>query len=94
MQDVGEAHHDRRGEIARLQSFDDFEQIDVALRRAVGPHHDVPASLIPKYGLPHAVTWYRSSESSMSQAGLGVNLFAGWSKVGCVLVCASSARER
>jgi len=32
------------------------------------------------------VTWYRSSESSVSQAGLGVNLFAGWSKVSRVLV--------
>ncbi len=42
MQDVGEAHDDRRGEIARLESFDDFEQIDVALGRAVGPHYDVP----------------------------------------------------
>src|ERR671911_455064 len=39
-----------------------------------------PARLMPKYGLPHAVTWYRSSESSVSHAGLGANLFAGWSK--------------
>ena len=39
-----------------------------------------PAALMPKYGLPHAVTWYRSSESSVSHGGLGVNLFAGWSK--------------
>src|SRR5688572_6412616 len=39
-----------------------------------------PARLMPKYGLPHAVTWYRSSESSLSHAGLGANLFAGWSK--------------
>src|SRR5688572_5933639 len=39
-----------------------------------------PARLMPKYGLPHAVTWYRSSESSVSHAGLGANRFAGWSK--------------
>ena len=44
-QDVGEAHHDRRRQIARLQSLDDFEQIDLALGRAVGPHDDVPGRI-------------------------------------------------
>ena len=53
-----------------------------------------PASLMPKYGLPHAVTWYRSSESSMSHAGFGVNFFAGWSKAGAASVGMASARER
>ncbi len=45
MQDVREAHHDRRGEIARLQSLDHFEQVDLAFGRAIGPHHDVPGQV-------------------------------------------------
>ena len=40
-QDVGEAHHHRRGQIARAQPFDHFIQIDLALRRAVRAHHHV-----------------------------------------------------
>ncbi len=40
-QDVGEAHHHRRGQIALTQPFDHFIQIDLAIRRAVRPHHDV-----------------------------------------------------
>ena len=33
-EDVGEAHDHRRGQVARLQALDDFEQVDVAVRSA------------------------------------------------------------
>ena len=35
-------------EVARLQSFDDFEQIDLALRATSGRTTTWPASLMPK----------------------------------------------
>ncbi len=40
-QDVGEAHHYRRGQVPRLQSFDDLVQIDLAIWQRVGPHDQV-----------------------------------------------------
>ena len=41
-EDVGEAHHDRRGELALLESLHHVEQVDFALGVHVGPDHEVP----------------------------------------------------
>src|SRR5215510_8591530 len=35
---------------------------------------------MPKYGLPQALTWYSSSESSVFHGAFGVYFFASWSK--------------
>ena len=40
-QDVGETQHHGRVEVARLEPPDDFIEVDVAIRRLVGPHHHV-----------------------------------------------------
>ena len=44
-QDVGEAHDDRRRQVARLETADDFVQVDLVLGRLVGPHDDVTRSV-------------------------------------------------
>ena len=40
-EDVGEAHDDRRGEVALLESLHDVEQVDLARRVHVRAHHEV-----------------------------------------------------
>src|SRR6185437_4827180 len=43
--DVREAHHHGCGQIPRLQTFDDFVEVDVASRLRIGPHHQVPGRI-------------------------------------------------
>ncbi len=41
VQDVGEAHHHRRGEVARVEPADHLVQVDLVLAGLVRAHHDV-----------------------------------------------------
>ena len=47
-EDVGEAHHHRRGELALLESLHDVEQVDLALGIHVGAHHQVARGFTQK----------------------------------------------
>ena len=47
-ENVGEPHHEWRAQIARLQAFDHFEEIDLAFRERVGPHHHVAGRIDAK----------------------------------------------
>ena len=53
-QDVREAHDHGCGEIARFEAFDDFVQIDLMRRIAIGTYDDVPrgvdAEVVPAPG--------------------------------------------
>jgi hypothetical protein len=44
-EDIGEAHHHRRAQVARGESLHHLEQVDLATRRGIGPHHDMPGGV-------------------------------------------------
>ena len=54
-EDVGEAHHHRRRELAFLQSLHDVEQVDLALGVHVRPHHEVPGGVHAEVALAPGV---------------------------------------
>ena len=54
-EDVGEAHHDGRGELAFLEPLHHIEQIDLAGRVHVGANHQVPGRIHTEIALAPGV---------------------------------------
>src|SRR5690606_16485506 len=68
-QDVGEAHDDRCRQIARVQTLDDFEQIDLRVRLCIGTHDDVPSLIdaeVPLAPFGHLVEIERIFDAPLS----------------------------
>ena len=81
-QDVREAHDDRRRQIARLQALDDFEQIDLALGRAVRAHDDVPGVVDAEVALAPGGDLIQIERVLDVPAGFGVKFLRALSTAG------------